>query len=103
MEVRKALAEVKTSVQVVELKSARSKRTIALPATAVRALTRHRVRQLEARLAAGQGWQDSGFIFTTPNGTTLHARNVTRAFKAVLASQNLSAIRLHDLRHSCPR
>src|SRR5436190_2119745 len=42
--IRLALREVKTSVQVVELKSARSHRTIALPAIAVRSLNRHRVR-----------------------------------------------------------
>lgn len=99
--VRKELEQVKTTVQVVEPKSARSKRTIALPDTVVRALQRHRVRQLEARLVAGQRWQDSGFVFTTPIGTVLDARNVTRTFKAVLASQNLPPIRLHDLRHSC--
>ena len=101
LELRKELGAVKTSIQVVEPKSARSKRTVALPATAIRALNRHRVRQLEARMAAGQRWRDLGFVFTTPNGTTLDPRNVTRAFKAVLASHNLPAIRIHDLRHSC--
>ncbi|MEQ1868745.1 MAG: tyrosine-type recombinase/integrase [Vicinamibacterales bacterium] len=68
---------------------------------AVRALKRHRVRQLEMRMAAGQQWQDSGFIFTTPIGTTLDARNITRTFKTVLRAQNLPMIRIHDLRHSC--
>ena len=101
VEVRKELAAVKTSVQIVEPKSNRSKRTIALPAMVLNALSRHRVRQLEARMAAGERWNDSGFVFTTPNGTVLDARNVTRAFKALLASRNLPAIRLHDLRHSC--
>lgn len=100
-EVRKGLAAVKTSVQVVEPKSSRSRRTIALPATAVRALNRHRVRQLEMRMAAGQHWQDAGFVFTTPIGTTLDPRNVTRVFKTILKAQNLPMIRIHDLRHSC--
>lgn len=84
-----------------KLASSRSPRTIALPAMAVRALKRHRVRQLEMRMAAGQQWQDSGFIFTTPIGTTLDARNITRTFKTVLRAQNLPMIRIHDLRHSC--
>ncbi len=101
VEVRKALATVKTSVHVVEPKSSRSRRTIALPATAVRALKTHRVRQLEMRMAAGKRWQDSGFVFTTPNGTTLEPRNLTRVFKGILKAQSLPTIRIHDLRHSC--
>jgi integrase len=43
--VRAAFAKVKTSVQITELKSARSRRTIALPTVAITALRSHRVRQ----------------------------------------------------------
>jgi integrase len=99
--VRVALRAVKTEVQFVEPKSARSRRTISLPATVVKSLTRHRVRQLESRLAAGKRWQDSGLVFSTSIGTPLDGRNVTRAFKGILESQELPAIRIHDLRHSC--
>ncbi len=99
--VREALKPIKTAVQVVEPKSSRSRRTIALPAVVVKALNRCRVRQLEARMAAGKRWQDSGFVFTTPTGTVLDPRNLTRAFKAILAANNLPPIRIHDLRHSC--
>jgi len=60
--VREALKPIKTAVQVVEPKSTRSRRTIALPAIVVKALNRCRVRQLEARMAAGKRWQDSGFV-----------------------------------------
>jgi integrase len=45
--VRTAFAKVKTAVQITELKSMRSRRTIALPAVAITALRSHRVRQLE--------------------------------------------------------
>src|SRR6476646_6307149 len=71
------------------------------PAVAVNALNRHRIRQLEALLAAGKRWQDSGFVFTTPTGTVLDPRNLTRAFKAILTANGLPLIRIHDLRHSC--
>jgi hypothetical protein len=37
--------------------------------TSVQALRSHRVRQLEARLAAGGRWQDRGFVFTSAVGT----------------------------------
>jgi integrase len=100
-EVSKALAAVKTSVQVSEPKSSRSRRTIALPTVAVTALRAHRVRQLEARLVAGGRWQDLGFVFASGIGTPLDPRNVTREFKSLLAAAQLPNIRLHDLRHSC--
>jgi integrase len=99
--VRAALAKVKTTVQVTELKSARSRRTIALPAVAITALRSHRTRQLEARLAAGGHWQDRGFVLASSVGTPLEPRNVTRQFKALLTAAKLPDIRLHDLRHSC--
>ncbi|MDO8677217.1 MAG: site-specific integrase [Acidobacteriota bacterium] len=92
---------MKTKIQFVEPKSARSRRTIALPSTVVKALTRHRVRQLEARLLAGKRWQEGALVFSTPIGTPLDGRNVTRAFKSILVSQGLPTIRIHDLRHSC--
>jgi integrase len=98
---RVALKAVRTQVQVVEPKSARSRRTIKMPDRVTKALKSHRVRQLEARLAAGQRWQDGAFVFTTATGSPLEPRNITRTFKAVLAAENLPIIRLHDLRHSC--
>jgi len=60
-----------------------------------------RLKQLEAKLAAGQRWRDSGLVFSTPVGTPLDGRNVTRAFRIVLDSQGLPIIRIHDLRHCC--
>jgi integrase len=88
-------------VQVVEPKSARSRRTIALPSVAVAALRAHRVRQLETRMSAGSRWRDVGFVFTSSIGTPLDPRHVTREFKTLLKTAGLPNIRLHDLRHSC--
>lgn len=98
---REALTAVKTSLQVVEPKSTRSHRKIALPNVAVTALRAHRVRQLERRLAAGSAWTEQGFVFTTGIGTPIEPRRVTRDFKVLLKGAGLPAIRLHDLRHSC--
>lgn len=99
--VRAKLAEVRTRVQVSDLKSERSRRVIALPGVAVAALRRHRVRQLESRLLAGSQWQESGFVFTSSVGTPMEPRNVTRQFKALLQQAELPNVRIHDLRHSC--
>jgi integrase len=58
------------------------------------------VRQLEERVAAGAAWLDWGLVFATTIGTPLDARNVSRAFAALLQRAGLPSIRFHDLRHS---
>jgi integrase len=91
---------VRTTLKTTEPKSTRSRRTIRMPTIVVAALKAHRTRQLEDRLAAGGAWNDSGFVFTSPIGTALEPRNVTREFHVLLASADLPAVRFHDLRHT---
>ncbi len=86
--------------QLVEPKSARSRRTLPLPPTVVAALRAHRARQLEERLKVGSYWQDRGLVFTTTLGTPLDARNLTRWYKGLLARAGLPSLRFHDLRHT---
>lgn len=99
--VRLELKRIKTTATLVEPKSTRSRRTIALPAVVLDALKSHQKRQLEARLAAGSEWQENGFVFSSPIGTPIDGRNLTRAFKALLVAAELPPVRIHDLRHSC--
>ncbi len=91
---------VRATLKTTEPKSTRSRRTIRMPAVVVAALKAHRTRQLEDRLAAGGTWSDSGLVFTSPIGTALEPRNVTREFHALLASADLPMVRFHDLRHT---
>jgi len=100
LHVRASLQRVDKRWYLVEPKSARSRRTVALPDVAVSALRTHRVRQLEERLAAGSRWRDSGFVFSTRIGTPLEPSNVTKAFKALLGRAGVPQIRFHDLRHT---
>jgi len=97
---RVAWRKVKTQLRTTEPKSARSHRTIHMPALVVSALKAHRTRQLKERLAAGGAWTDTGLVFTSPIGTMLDARNVRREFHELLAVANLPSIRFHDLRHT---
>jgi integrase len=92
--------EVRTTLRLTEPKSTRSRRTIRMPGMVVRALKSHRTRQLEERLAAGGAWEDSGLVFTSPFGTPLDPRNITREFHAMLIAAHLPSIRFHDLRHT---
>jgi integrase len=91
---------VRTTLKTTEPKTTRSRRTIRMPGVVVAALKAHRTRQREDRLAAGGTWNDSGFVFTSPIGTALEPRNVTREFHVLLASADLPAVRFHDLRHT---
>ena len=69
-----------------ETKTERSRRTLGLPAAAVRALRALREAQAGERLAAGEDWQDTGLVFTTHRGAALDAGNVRKMFKRVCAA-----------------
>ncbi len=83
-------------------KTRRSRRRIRLTSGAARALTRHRKRQLEERMALAGSWRDQGLVFATAIGTPLSRHNlVRRSFKLLLKRCGLPEVRFHDLRHTC--
>jgi integrase len=79
---------------------------VSLPAIVAASLKAHRTRQLEERLKAGEEWQEHRLVFTTPIGTPIDPRNLTRQFRSLLKTnlepdgRQLPAIRFHDLRHA---
>lgn len=81
-------------LQFVELKTDASRRTNVLPAFVVDALRRHR------ELAAARPRHVAGTVFTTPRGTPLDPRNISRAWAAFRDAAGLPTIRIHDLRHT---
>jgi integrase len=85
----------------VEPKTTSSRRTIALPEMAVKALRLHRMRQLEEKLNAGPRWQEHGLVFTSRHGTPIDPTTSTRDFLNLLAKARIPRMRFHDLRHSC--
>jgi integrase len=66
----------------------------------VAALRRHRARQLEHKLLVGSRYQDSGLVFTWPDGRPIHPLRFSRWFEQHARRAGLLKIRLHDLRHS---
>ncbi|WP_395108343.1 tyrosine-type recombinase/integrase [Actinomadura sp. SCN-SB] len=72
---------------------------VALDTATIKVLRAHKVRQNTERLAAGDDWVDSGFVFTTETGQPLHPAYVTEQFEQLCMEAGLPPIRLHDLRH----
>jgi len=84
-----------------DTKTARSRRTLALPQAAVHALRDHRKRQAEDRLAASSLWQDHGLVFASTIGTPLDAANVRRELRKITEAAGLGADWApRDLRHT---
>jgi integrase len=126
VEIRQQLQWVKLKGQrgifvIVDVKTAKSRRTLVLPPNCLEALRTHRTRQREERLKAGAAWVDGGgLVFTTygqlarPNrrpgrpfggkrkvGGPLSPRNVTRVLHALLEAVPITPRRrFHELRHS---
>lgn len=99
--VTKQLQRIHGSPQLVEPKTERSRRTLAMPPMIAKALKDHRGRQERERNAAGDHWREVGLVFTTPIGTPLDGTAVTKSFHQVLQKAGLPQRRFHDLRHSC--
>jgi integrase len=87
--------------ELVEPKTARSRRTIAMPPTITKVLAEHRERQACERKAAGPRWKEWGLVFTRPDGHPLDGTVVTHQFHDFLDRAGLPQRRFHDLRHSC--
>ena len=81
-------------------KTAGSRRTVPLGTTALDALRRARVRQLQERLIVGPAYKDQGLVFATALGTPIFHSNLRRAFQRLLISADIGRLRFHDLRHT---
>lgn len=74
-------------------------RRVPLDPEAIALLRDHRKRQLHERLALGEAWQDTGYIFTREDGLPIYANTISDVFKKLTRKAGLRPIRLHDLRH----
>ena len=101
LQVSRTMGRIRGSMRENEPKTASSRRRIDLIQEAVDALRRHQTRQQEARLAAGQNWEERDLVFCNRYGRPLNPSYlVDTHFKPLLAKAKLPAIRFHDLRHS---
>src|SRR4051794_1059040 len=101
LSVRYALQRVKGKLELVEPKTQKSRRTIALPAMAIGALTKHKMVQDTERQWAADRWQATGHVFTSTIGTPLDDCNVTHQLHRILKTAGLPRLRFHGVRHTC--
>jgi integrase len=80
-------------------KSEAGEATISLDASTVKELRAHKVRQNIERLAAGDAWAETGYVFTTEMGRPVNPNEVTEQFEQLSMEAGLPPVRLHDLRH----
>ncbi|MSO38136.1 MAG: site-specific integrase, partial [Acidimicrobiia bacterium] len=98
--IRRSLSYAGRVAVLEEPKTARSRRSVAIPAKTVTALKAHRSRQAETRLAVGPDYDPRGFVFAKPDGTPLTPATATRRFKRLASTLNLPELSIHGLRHS---
>ncbi len=101
LRVQVALQRIDGKLVVDELKTRRSRRSLALPQFAITALQAHQARQDEERQAAGARWEEQGLVFSTRLGRPLGQRNVIRCFRRTLKKAGITHRRFYDLRHTC--
>jgi integrase len=97
---RRPRVVVNYAVEVSEPKTAKGRRSVALDALTVAALREHKERQAEDQAEVGPGWQDSGLVFTRPDGAPIHPDLISDWFERLAREAGLPKIRLHDVRHS---
>jgi integrase len=101
LRVSKQLQRFNGKLQLVEPKTKRSRRSLAMPIAIARGFVRHRAIQANERQAAGSRWAEKGLVFTTPIGTGLEGTAISKDFHRKLSEAGLAQRRFHDLRHSC--
>jgi integrase len=83
-----------------EPKTAKSRRTLALPAELLFALRDHQAAQLRERTEAGRAWQDNDLLFAQPDGRPIDRHADYAAWTALLRAAGVDHVRLHDARHT---
>lgn len=101
LQVAKQLQRINGAFQLVEPKTKRSRRTLALPGIAVRGLRDHHSRQQAERELGPAGWNPLDLVFTRSDGEPLDGTVISHQFHRLLDRAGLPQRRFHDLRHSC--
>ncbi|WP_181778890.1 tyrosine-type recombinase/integrase [Pseudonocardia pini] len=98
--VRQSLSWVKGRAVLLPPKTRASRRVIPLPEVVVTALRDHAKTQEDEKLAAGEVWEDTGFVFTTRRGAAMSPYTLGKYWRDLRDAAGLGTLRFHDLRHT---
>lgn len=98
--VRRSRTSVGRSVVESAPKTANARRTIELDLAVVDALRSHRRQQLTERLAWGEAWADTGYMFTREDGHPLRPDAVRELVRPVAGRAGVPWIGVHGMRHT---
>lgn len=99
--VQQTMYRLGTTILFKEPKTARGRRSVALPAPLIDALREHKERQTETQRILGSEYADHDLVFCQANGKPQHAHNIAqRDFRRVIERARVPRIRFHDLRHT---
>jgi integrase len=101
MRVERALEETGAGIRFKAPKTKHGQRTVSLPKSAIEVLRAHRLKQLELRVALGQGKQKlDALVFSTFEGAPLSPDNLSRDWRRAVTTLDLPKVKYHALRHS---
>jgi integrase len=99
LQVAQAVEVIGSKIGIVEPKTARSRRTVKLPASLLPELTRHRKEQAAMRLKLGLGRDAADLVFTSPEGVMLNPTVFSETFTREVRAAGVKRTKFHGLRH----
>jgi hypothetical protein len=96
--VQRSVEETRKGLRTKEPKTRRGRRNVGIAPDAVTMLREHRKKQIELRLALGQGGQPV-LVFPDIEGNMLSPDNLSRDWRRVCDARKLPRISFHGLRH----
>jgi integrase len=84
-----------------DAKTAAGERVLPLPSKALEALKRFSAQQAREKLAAGEGYTDTGYVVVNELGIALNTRQLREHAYRTMRRLGLRQVRLYDARHSC--
>lgn len=84
-----------------DTKTASGERVLPLPSKALESLKRFSARQATEKLAAGEGYTETGYVVVNELGTALNTRQLREHAYRTMRRLGLRQVRLYDARHSC--
>jgi len=91
------------NVQVLEkdTKTEAGERVLPLPGPVLESLKKFRARQAREKLAAGEGYTDSGYVVVDEFGRPRNTRHLREHAYRLMSELEMRRVRLYDARHSC--